>query len=119
MDVSVPIRRMEPGFYLFGTRKIYAKVLNNKLVVRVGGGYMSFQEFIDTNAVIEQKRVNDLIASGDWDIDAFAKNAAGGSPQSKYKHYDTFRETNYARKSVSISKQTYEQDEPTGCCSKQ
>ena len=42
MDVSVPIRRMEPGFYLFGTRKIYAKVLNNKLVVRVGGGYMSF-----------------------------------------------------------------------------
>lgn len=42
MEISVPIRRMEPGFYLFGTRKIYAKVLNNKLVVRVGGGYMSF-----------------------------------------------------------------------------
>jgi hypothetical protein len=28
MEINVPIRRLEPGFYLFGTRKIYAKVLN-------------------------------------------------------------------------------------------
>lgn len=44
MAVDVPIRKVdgEQGFYMFGTRKIYAKVMNNKLVVRVGGGYMSF-----------------------------------------------------------------------------
>jgi hypothetical protein len=29
MDIAVPIRRLEFGYYLFGTRKIYAKVLNN------------------------------------------------------------------------------------------
>lgn len=53
MEVNVPVRREEPGFYMFGTRKIYAKVMNNKLVVRVGGGFMSFQDFINTYAIAE------------------------------------------------------------------
>lgn len=60
MEISVPIRRLGDGFYLFGTRKIYAKVLNNKLVVRVGGGFMSFTEFIDTYALSELKKINEL-----------------------------------------------------------
>ena len=60
MEVAVPIRRLGEGFYLFGTRKIYAKVLNNKLVVRVGGGFMSFTEFIDSYAMIELKKINEL-----------------------------------------------------------
>lgn len=47
MNIQVPICRLEPGYYLFGTKKIYAKVLNYKLVVRVGGGYMSFAEFVE------------------------------------------------------------------------
>jgi len=41
-NITLPIRRLGDGYYLFGTKKIYAKVMNNKLVVRVGGGYMSF-----------------------------------------------------------------------------
>ena len=56
----MPIRRLGDGFYLFGTRKIFAKVLNNKLVVRVGGGFMSFTEFIDTYALMELKKINEL-----------------------------------------------------------
>jgi len=60
MEVAVPVRRIGEGFYLFGTRKIYAKVLNNKLVVRVGGGFMSFTEFIDTHAMVELKKINEL-----------------------------------------------------------
>ena len=31
---------------MFGTKKIYAKVMNGKLFVRVGGGYQSMEEFI-------------------------------------------------------------------------
>lgn len=31
---------------MFGTKKIYAKIMNNKLVVRVGGGFMGIDEFI-------------------------------------------------------------------------
>ena len=57
MEIAVPIRRIGEGFYLFGTRKIFAKVLNNKLVVRVGGGFMSFSEFIDCHSLIELKKI--------------------------------------------------------------
>lgn len=46
----VPIKKLGDGYYLFGTRKIYAKILNGKLVIRVGGGYMVIEEFISTYA---------------------------------------------------------------------
>ena len=44
--VEVPLKRLGGGYYLFGTRKIFAKIMNDKLVVRVGGGYMTIEEFI-------------------------------------------------------------------------
>ena len=85
MEVAVPIRRLGEGFYLFGTRKIYAKVLNNKLVVRVGGGFMSFTEFIDTYAMIELKKINELQAQGNWDLEQFINGVMEQeSPNSKY-----------------------------------
>ena len=31
---------------MFGTKKITAKIVNNQLVIRVGGGYMSVDQFI-------------------------------------------------------------------------
>lgn len=31
---------------MFGTRRIFAKISNNKLIVRVGGGFTSIDEFI-------------------------------------------------------------------------
>jgi len=46
VNCPVPIRKIGNGFYLFGTKKIYAKILNGKLVIRVGGGYMIIEEFI-------------------------------------------------------------------------
>ena len=49
-DCPVPVKRLGDGYYLFGTRKIYAKIMNGKLVVRVGGGYMIIEEFIATYA---------------------------------------------------------------------
>ena len=42
----VPIKRMGGGYYMFGTKKIYAKIINGKLVIRVGGGYMGIDEFM-------------------------------------------------------------------------
>ena len=86
MEVAVPVRRLGEGFYLFGTRKIYAKVLNNKLVVRVGGGFMSFTEFIDTYAMVELKKINELQAQGNWDLEQFINGVMEQeSPQSKYQ----------------------------------
>lgn len=60
---AVPIRRLGNGYYLFGTRKIYAKILNGKLVIRVGGGYMVIEEFINTYAEAELKRM-DAVEAG-------------------------------------------------------
>lgn len=51
---------MGNGYYMFGSRKIYAKVLNGKLVIRVGGGYMIINEFISTYAENELRKMEHL-----------------------------------------------------------
>jgi len=56
-NCQVPCTRLGGGFYLFGTRKIYCKIMHGKLVVRVGGGYMSIDEFLITNTDHEMCRV--------------------------------------------------------------
>merc|ERR1712086_1074952 len=47
-DMDVPIQRLGDGQYMFGSRKIFAKIMNDKLVIRVGGGYMLIDEFLPT-----------------------------------------------------------------------
>jgi len=59
-NCPVPIRKLGNGFYLFGTKKIYAKILNGKLVIRVGGGFMIIEEFIATYADSEMKKIAKL-----------------------------------------------------------
>lgn len=40
MNIALPIARISEGQYLFGSKRINAKVINgNKLLVRVGGGF--------------------------------------------------------------------------------
>jgi DNA repair exonuclease SbcCD ATPase subunit len=48
LNCEVPVTKLGDGYYLFGTRKIYMKLQNTRLVVRVGGGYMFISEFIET-----------------------------------------------------------------------
>lgn len=45
--VKVPIHRIDQSKYLFGTRVIAAQIINGVLMVRVGGGFMSIEEFLD------------------------------------------------------------------------
>jgi len=59
-NCPVPIRKLGNGFYLFGTKKIYAKIMNGKLVIRVGGGFMIIEEFIATYADSEMKKIAKL-----------------------------------------------------------
>jgi hypothetical protein len=47
MQIPLPVRRLGDGNYIFGTKKIWAKILNGKLVIRVGGGFMSIEEFFE------------------------------------------------------------------------
>ena len=40
------IERLGGGYYMFGTKKIYCKILNGKMLVKVGGGYLDMEEYI-------------------------------------------------------------------------
>ena len=46
INSPVPITRLGNSKYSFGTKDVVAKILNGKLVMRVGGGYMSIEEFM-------------------------------------------------------------------------
>ena len=45
--VKVPINRIDPSKYLFGTKIISAQIINGILMVRVGGGFMTMEEFLE------------------------------------------------------------------------
>ena len=45
--VPVPFTREEEGIYLFGTKRIFVKLEQGKIIIRVGGGFMQVNEFID------------------------------------------------------------------------
>lgn len=58
-NCSVKVVRTGPGKYLFGSKNIMAKVINGKLVIRVGGGYMGADEFIQQYGPMEMAKVLD------------------------------------------------------------
>ena len=43
---------------MFGSKKIFAKIMNDKLVIRVGGGFMLIDEFLATYAQQEYDKLN-------------------------------------------------------------
>jgi len=42
----VPVERIAEGNYMWGSKKIFAKIMNGRLIIRVGGGYMLIDEFL-------------------------------------------------------------------------
>jgi len=56
----VPIKKLGEGYYLFGTRKIFAKILNGRLIIRVGGGFVVIEEFISQYAEKELNAIDRL-----------------------------------------------------------
>ena len=49
--------REAPGVYNFGTKRINVKIEQNKLKVRVGGGWLSIEEFTEQHLPIELDKV--------------------------------------------------------------
>jgi hypothetical protein len=87
--VELPITRLGGGFYMFGTKKIYAKIMNNKLVVRVGGGFMGIDEFIHTYGAQELQKIKRYtpaqITAMHTPQDGFQRGV-GVSPRQEYVH---------------------------------
>ena len=55
-SLDVMFIRLQAGVYSFGSKKICVKVDNNKIIIRVGGGYMNIEEFIEKYTVLELER---------------------------------------------------------------
>lgn len=47
------VKRLGQNVYMFGTKKIHAKMVNGRLLIRVGGGFMYVEQFIQQYAKIE------------------------------------------------------------------
>jgi len=57
VPAPVPFSREEPGVYLFGSRKVAMKLENSRLIARVGGGFMSVEEFVTVYGPMELERL--------------------------------------------------------------
>lgn len=52
---NVAVQRLKDGQYTYGSKKIFAKIMNERLVIRVNGGYMLIEEFLKSYAEGESK----------------------------------------------------------------
>lgn len=80
--LAIPVKRMASGKYMFGTKQILAKIINGKLVIRVGGGYMSAEEFIETYGRIElmkMQKAEELNQSSANGTDKLSQSMSGKS----------------------------------------
>ena len=73
LQCTLPVRRLCDGYYLFGTKKIFLKVNKGSVIVRVGGGYQNFPDFVGNNMRDEMQKIDDLKLTGEWDQDALVE----------------------------------------------
>jgi len=76
---QVPFRRVSQGNYEFGTQKVLVKVENEKIKVRVGGGFLLMDKFIEMNAPVEEAKImNAKNISGKFSKNVNVKKVTGG-----------------------------------------
>lgn len=51
--LEVPFVREDMGIYYFGSKRIFVKMEQGKLIIRVGGGFMQVDEFVEIYSPIE------------------------------------------------------------------
>jgi len=70
----VQLKRISEGQYIFGTKKIFAKIQNDKLIIRVGGGFMMIEDFLTTYTAPELNKMKRAIGN---DNDSDVVNTSG------------------------------------------
>jgi hypothetical protein len=45
--LKIMFMRESEGVYQFGTKRVYVRVEKNNIKIRVGGGFLSIDEFLD------------------------------------------------------------------------
>lgn len=59
--IPVPFTREEEGVYLFGTKRVFLKLENGNLAIRIGGGFTSIQNFVEVYTPIELERQEEVV----------------------------------------------------------
>eukprot|EP00358_Blepharisma_japonicum_P001495 CAMPEP_0202951628 /NCGR_PEP_ID=MMETSP1395-20130829/32557_1 /ASSEMBLY_ACC=CAM_ASM_000871 /TAXON_ID=5961 /ORGANISM="Blepharisma japonicum, Strain Stock R1072" /LENGTH=353 /DNA_ID=CAMNT_0049659337 /DNA_START=1106 /DNA_END=2164 /DNA_ORIENTATION=- len=54
--IEVPFVREDLGIYLFGSKRVFIKLENGKIIIRVGGGYMKIDEFVELYTPLELEK---------------------------------------------------------------
>jgi len=65
-DCTLPIRKLGKGKYMFGTKKVSMQAKVNSLLVRVGGGYSDFREFLINYGDQEADKIAVAKSKGEW-----------------------------------------------------
>lgn len=55
--LKVMFMRESSGIYQFGTKRIFVKVEKEKIIIRVGGGYLTIDEFLDIYTPLEIEKL--------------------------------------------------------------
>ena len=59
MDVRIPIVHIEKNKYLIGCNRCNCSLKGDQVLIRVGGGYQRFEEFINSN----QKQMEEVLVT--------------------------------------------------------
>ena len=55
--LKIMFMRESEGIYQFGTKRVYVKIDKEKINIRVGGGYLSLDEFLDQYTPVELEKL--------------------------------------------------------------
>eukprot|EP00163_Fabomonas_tropica_P025911 TRINITY_DN4585_c0_g1_i1.p1 TRINITY_DN4585_c0_g1~~TRINITY_DN4585_c0_g1_i1.p1 ORF type:complete len:937 (-),score=265.93 TRINITY_DN4585_c0_g1_i1:101-2734(-) len=82
------------GQYRFGTKKIHVFIIRNHAMVRIGGGYIKFEEFVEKHAIVESEKVRAIaLKKGvgayvpEEDKSLLLEEKLKYTPDSKWKEY--------------------------------
>ncbi|CAG9318177.1 unnamed protein product [Blepharisma stoltei] len=85
-DLPIPFTREDEGIYLFGTKRVFLKLENGDIKIRVGGGYTTIDEFIEIYTEIElenqEQTLQESLPKLSQSLSRFSQNpSVGMSPQ--------------------------------------
>lgn len=66
LDIRIPIVPIKDKLYLVGSNRVSCSIKNDQLILRVGGGYEKFEDYVPKNHTFFQRMlVVHMIKSGD------------------------------------------------------
>ncbi len=82
-SIRMPIKMIEEGKYMFGTRIVRANLDTNTVMVRVGGGYREFHEYIKCED-IELRRLQIKIEQTGLTLDQLVRKMLNAARHKKF-----------------------------------